>query len=1488
MLENRFDQALITEQAIKDGTVDEEELRKQNAPELAALDLARDTQEGEIVNKGLSTNLIDPIKLGINDGRSAEKSLMNTLALSSPTGFNEVVQGFESINRYMNAIDQGEEPHRNDVSFAHRHARDIGEFFGLLENQDGGFTVPEIVEGILNGKIDRDLMNAKRKLAFGQQLTDEESLALSERGWLENKVDGRILEFGDNAALNVLKDPVRFATNAVGLTNRSIAKSTLLVAAALNPVVNPTLSGGAETVIPNILKAAVADGAIDASFEAINMLFEDEDLTAEQRAKILTERFAIGSAFIPGLFAGGKAGQLAISYGGRQGRQLMKKMFLSREAKTVAQSGIDEARRYSMHIQDKMPWNRLPEPKPTTQVMQMEPPVSILRVADESKDIIHAPYTADAFRSAEADEALERAVADEIIVNGHTTPDIDKIDNVNAAAPGERQVLQQSGDDVIELTDEVADEIPFEQREFLTPDALAKRQQRNANNAWEIYRAMEEYQPARRGFFKKIRDNFNLAMLDKQGNLKREINRLPTTRLVKFDKNGKVIRDLRQEATDRIILSNHYSGPASIAHNDLHQRVYKGLNSEEKFMVDAWMINHRRLGVTKAREAKRAKEISRINTEFADQPKLRDKALKELDNTPGFQKMLNPDLGKGRRLTMEIMEDFDKRGLEELEKLNVQQDVVNLSTSSGSVQINLGKNYNDDTLQEIATAYDVSLDEIKNSIEPQTFNMAEDIRRRGDEYFGKFESILDEMEEAELIDEPLKNILKEEDYISSRFLRNVDPELTNNSVLKSRGSGIQAIDHGSFRALETDGERLAIDYFNRSYKRIFENKVFVRMRDIAETDPSNGLIYRKLDDIPNELRDSFEPIPGMTQGKPDEIFIPRHLAGEYKPSSASHKKLVMDVLGWLTLTRPLKYMTTGPGNPSFGVWNVALDVPHASFVNPAYSKHAPHALAQISGDMAEVTRDVAAKTGLWREAKKHGLDFGALHAQERIARTGTTRKSNMLSKMFKGSAKQVEDVLNFPNRFSEEWVRVAAVNRGLKRGWSMEHSVAMAVDQLDYGQKGWVGEMLDSFIPYFNPGVQVARKEFGALIDNPAGAWLPAVSWAIGLGGMAYAANRYMNKDAADSIRPRDNATGVNIVTPWSRVRDFDGDMRHLYYKLPLSGPLMSFYNAGRISMRYALDGEIPDEDEWFETIKQPFEGFRLTGLPPAMSAYIAMAGDYDSFMMKRIFGNRSFRPIEASSEYVPGRTTLFYKKVGDMLGLPPERTRVASEKIFGYRNPITQGVAGIYEKVAPHMSQEDKDYLDNYLVMNQLELDEENPLIPKGTDLQINSRIPVVNRLVRVGPKVAPTGQPMTMRDEQLKLNTQDYVDRNEFDQRLNLVLAKEREPDHLLNWIDKQPGFKQKNYLNRLNDSLKYRDYPNPSWWMSLRNMSPEARAEKYVHTLINSKGENREFLIEHLKDVPGAEHFEYVNGEKSYRFLDAFNHYLIQYGEQQRENR
>jgi hypothetical protein len=707
-------------------------------------------------------------------------------------------------------------------------------------------------------------------------------------------------------------------------------------------------------------------------------------------------------------------------------------------------------------------------------------------------------------------------------------------------------------------------------------------------------------------------------------------------------------------------------------------------------------------------------------------------------------------------------------------------------------------------------------------------------------------------------------------------------------------SGIQTMRHGKTTSIfEISSEIMGLETFNRAYGRVMNNEANRTLYDLALDDPKNEFsrvrksgkeLKALVDDLTNRLTaegagaadieaqvkalKAEEKIPaGWTpnfvyvKGQRRTIFLSPDMAKEWITNTRDISTRAARLARYASFSPVTRTFATGI-EWSFAVANIPRDVAQIWWAartfgkdgwKPVYSDHAPVYFLEMAHDVASVFSDAVLRKGKLNDYMNYGGGMDFLVHQARPFSKGLH---------LEGPTERVYNFLGYFGETSELVTRLATTERVLRNKANelgitveearknpniMREAVFVARDYMDFTTGGWATKAADNAIPYLNASVVGLRGFFRSLKPGSGSAkssTYKLAQFAAATVGL-YLASRWCAPKTHKELKNDINSQN-NIIIPLGdsfAFKDAKGQTRYPYLKIPLDQNLRFFKKFFEASTDKWL-GEPVDAAGTVNALTQ-LSPVGTSSMPPTMNAAVGYWNNIDFWRNEAIW-RQTDKPITyqfpkwmtgkdvggSEEERIPGQTPAIAGAVGTVTGLSPERLRFVMRSLIG--NSMWGGlVGGAYEKAFSNIPPSQR---QQHLA-------------------ETLARTPGISRFFGITNPNAPTQQIETdaeqhsiakkwMEDSQLDLRINGYLyDGNYSEQDVTSFIEKQTDPAVV------------KRMMNDLEFSITHKDLPHRGFWLGLKRLSTDARAEAFLEVYRAATTDERQVMQEEMGQVMAA---------------------------------
>ncbi len=550
----------------------------------------------------------------------------------------------------------------------------------------------------------------------------------------------------------------------------------------------------------------------------------------------------------------------------------------------------------------------------------------------------------------------------------------------------------------------------------------------------------------------------------------------------------------------------------------------------------------------------------------------------------------------------------------------------------------------------------------------------------------EFRKSLDPLLEAGTISQKSYDSVKDKFYMPRWFIDKIDPVVGQQAgklgEVSVRQSGIRYLKSGSKESMVLDPLTLMAHNIISAESIASRNKSMRRLADLADvaTDTQKKLTDFDIKALPLQEtpRDGYERVDYWVDGEKKSMEVRRDLA-EALTYSQGIDPTTAAILRIGSGTSFVKFMATA-GNWEFSLGNVPRDWGLQYLAGDSWSSFVPKAFAQQLKQAGRILLDGKLKKLLRDGYYKYGGETGWLSSSALL----NTASMDPKLRAGKTAVQKAVWALSVVGNKSEELSRLMNVNQEFKKmGVSAKTATpdqwAMAVHKarsiLDFSENGKTVKFLDNMIPFLNPTFQGGRSVIRAFKERPIQTNLKAAQLVAGATALYYMA-RKNNPETIESISEGDMMSKLNI--PLGITSDKDGEKQYGYVGIPIDQGWRPFIVLGKLLADKAHGLDV-DPSILRRTFFANYVPADINNMPPILAAMQAYFNNYDFWKGDKIWRGRKVDPEMEQTARTPDR----YVKVGEALGMSPERLRVAESKILP-NNPLTWARDKAFDMFSP------------------------------------------------------------------------------------------------------------------------------------------------------------------------------------------------------------
>jgi len=582
------------------------------------------------------------------------------------------------------------------------------------------------------------------------------------------------------------------------------------------------------------------------------------------------------------------------------------------------------------------------------------------------------------------------------------------------------------------------------------------------------------------------------------------------------------------------------------------------------------------------------------------------------------------------------------------------------------------------------------------------------------------------------------------------------------------------------------------------------------------------------------------------------VWLEPKFSGEFITSGNDVSGALAKTLKWLTLTPVVRTFATTI-EPVFALANFPRDITHALFAartfengkyKSLYQVTHPTSILKMPADFKAVFKDAFKRTGRYNDYIDDGAGMDFLVVQGRPWKRGL-RLENVFDKAL--------DFFGYLNETSEILTRLAVrerviKNEAAKAGITVEQALKdtkirkkasfAALDMMNFGDTGGFSRAINNVSPYFSARLTATRSLFrtfkpgsGTAAEN----WLKIATFGSLITAL-YIGNHKKNPKTMEQLRGDGRNLNYLIIPLGDQFGYPDPEtkqMRYPYIKIPIDSSQVFFKTLFEALTDKWLGKEV-DANRVIQALKNS-SPVDVTAYPPLASALTGYWLNKDFWNAQDIW-KQTDKPLplaqpkwisgekvgRSEEEYLPGKTPQFFVDLGKVTGLSPERAKYMAEELYTSDSTYAKLLLYGYEEV---LSQLPEDYRQQVLA-------------------DALSKVPGIKRFYGVtNPQAKGMVEYRKLAEkEDAVLWTQNRGLDERMNRYFNATQANPKQKSDLnQEVIDYISGFKDKEIRKRMIDDYKFtrsiRQLPNRQFWLNMKRLGIEQRAEYYLWKMRNS---------------------------------------------------
>lgn len=702
-------------------------------------------------------------------------------------------------------------------------------------------------------------------------------------------------------------------------------------------------------------------------------------------------------------------------------------------------------------------------------------------------------------------------------------------------------------------------------------------------------------------------------------------------------------------------------------------------------------------------------------------------------------------------------------------------------------------------------------------------------------YFEAWKDRTQRMLDAGLISAQEKADLDAHLYSPKQFLDKIDPFTSMHGPggkISVPDSGIHRLKEGSDAYFRNDPVALLEEAIDRTETRIARNDA---NKALAALPAGNGITEPAVRVGAKDWAEppaGYETIRYMENGKQQAINVREDFAREWAQADPLVNSQLVNAIGWLSGASAVRAGSTGH-NPLFAIANFPVDA-MTIFLQAdkrGYSPHAPVAVAQMARNVASVARDA------WKHEGRYEQWVNEKGAREMLSNYGgiTSRRAHLSPLMQK-----VSDVTSKIGRFSEEVSRLAYREQLIKNGVAPAEASKIAGEYVDFSRGGSIIKAVDRLgLPYLNAGVQGTRSVARAAGRDPVAFAYKAAQLLVGASAL-YGINQLVNPTGWANVSDREKADNfIIMLPPYFNYLDKDGTTVTPYIRIKKEQSVRPLLSMAEAIWQMTHEGkDATQQVKMAGGAAVPIGPDKL--LPPVAKMYLAYAANLDVYRKENVWKGK--QEIEPYAEYT-ANTNPILTRIGQETqldgkgGVSPERLGRAVGQVIVPSNLFAKTggalLTSAYEKMNPQERAEFGKSNYEHLVD-----------IMKGTRLLGGAKD---TEQFREG-----------IREARVTTNTKLFEMNKPLDAMV-LKYAKEGMQDpaqyeKILAYIDAAPPEHQDRLESRMEDVIETANLLDRGWWLAVKALSPEDRADQFKARLAKVDAAEQERMMQIAGELSG----------------------------------
>ena len=554
-----------------------------------------------------------------------------------------------------------------------------------------------------------------------------------------------------------------------------------------------------------------------------------------------------------------------------------------------------------------------------------------------------------------------------------------------------------------------------------------------------------------------------------------------------------------------------------------------------------------------------------------------------------------------------------------------------------------------------------------------------------DDYFNVYRGLIDDMENAGLINKTEAIRYRARDYSPKEYLEFIQGQKTydiGGKQITVSDNGIKRMRKGSEDVLNNNTRQLLFDSIKSIDNKITNNKVNNLLSRALENGEIEGIGYL-LKNVNSKSKPGYVRIEYFKDGVKKAIALDESFASGWLKSDAWVNQKMITIASWLSGAKIVKAAATGL-QPLFAITNMAVDMAYTTLTQHGlYSNNIVKAYFQMGKDMAKVSKDAGRKNG--GRKVDYINEGGMMTTLSSMGKFGDPFKPS--NTKFGNGVRFAQAFMGKIGEWSELTTRLAIRERGIRNGLSPKEATYMARNYLDFSKQGQITRSMEAIVPYSSASVQASRGLLRSM-NNKDFYW-KAAQIATYYQGLKYFIDN--SKEAKETFgRISDDIKFRNFIIPLPfKVIDKTGKKRSPYLKIKKDGGQSLITSVSDLALNLVTKERSSDYNvEQLKKMIKSFTPYEIARFAPTINVLLSWGVNRKFPWASQIY--RGDDKVTEGREMTNLDEELIWRDIGNNLNVSPAKLQYTADKFATTGNFFVDVGFGSYDYIRNQMSEEE------------------------------------------------------------------------------------------------------------------------------------------------------------------------------------------------------